>query len=83
METLSVRDYRNNLAATFDRADKGETILIRRKNQLYTLISVGNEDLIITPELQAKINEARAAYREGLCDSCATKEDLESFLDSL
>ena len=32
MEALSVSDYRNNLAASFDRADEGERVLIRRKN---------------------------------------------------
>ena len=34
MEALSVSDYRNNLAASFDRADEGERVLIRRKNSL-------------------------------------------------
>ena len=83
MEALSVRDYRNNIAASFDRADKGEQVLIRRKNQLYALISVGREDLMITPELQQRIDEVRKAYRDGRCESCSTKEELESFLDSL
>ena len=41
MEALSVSDYRNNLAASFDRADEGERVLIRRKNSLYALVSVG------------------------------------------
>lgn len=31
MEVLSVRDYRNNLSASFDRAAEGERVLIRRK----------------------------------------------------
>jgi len=83
METLSVRDYRNNLAASFDRADKGETVLIRRRNQIYTLTNIGKEDLMITPELQARIEEARKNYREGRYESCRTKEELESFLDSI
>ncbi len=33
MEALSVSDYRKNLAASFDRAEKGEQVLIRRKNE--------------------------------------------------
>lgn len=83
METLSVRDYRNNLAASFSRADRGETVLIRRKNQIYALVSVGREDLMITPELQARIAEVEAACKEGRCVSCQTKEELDNFLDSL
>lgn len=83
MEALSVRDYRNKLAASFDRADKGEYVFIRRKNQIYSLTSIGREDLMITPELQKHIDKARKAYQEGDCVSCRTKEELESFLDSL
>lgn len=83
METLSVRDYRNNLAASFDRADQGERVLIRRKNQIYALMSVGREDLTITPALHKRIEEAERACREGRCVSCSTNEELESFFNSL
>lgn len=83
MEALSVRDYRNNLAASFARADSGEPVLIRRKNQIYALVSVGREDLMITPQLKARIEEVEKACREGDCVSCGTKEELENYLDSL
>ena len=58
MEALSVREYRNNLAASFTKADNGEQVLIRRKNEIYALVKVGREDLMITPELQARIDKA-------------------------
>lgn len=83
MEALSVRDYRNNLAASFDRAAKGERVIIRRKNQIYALIRVGNEDLTITPALQKRIDEAEMACREGRCVSCSTEEELDAFFNSL
>lgn len=83
MEALSVRDYRNNLSASFDRADNGETILIRRKNQLYALVSVGREELMVTPELQSRIDEAEKACREGKCVTCKTKDEIVNYLDSL
>ncbi|MFS2699412.1 hypothetical protein AAH148_21475 [Phocaeicola vulgatus] len=38
MEALSVREYRNNLAASFTKADNGEQVLIRRKNEIYALV---------------------------------------------
>lgn len=41
METLSVSDYRNNLAASFNLADRGEKVLIRRKNEIYALVKIG------------------------------------------
>ncbi len=83
MEALSVRDYRNSLAASFTRADKGERVLIRRRNRIYALVSVGEEDLMISPTLEKRIEEARKAYRDGNYVSCKTKEELDSFLDSL
>ena len=39
--------------------------------------------MVITPELQKRIDEARQAYREGRCTSCRTKEELDSLLDFL
>ncbi|MDE6638744.1 MAG: type II toxin-antitoxin system Phd/YefM family antitoxin [Muribaculaceae bacterium] len=83
MEALSVSDYRNNLAAYFDQADKGEPVLIRRRNQLYTLTSVGREELVMTPALKKRIEKVEKACREGRCITCNSKEELNSFLDSL
>lgn len=83
MELLNVRDYRNNLAASFSRADKGEQVIIRRKNQLYALVNIGREDLIITPELQQRIDEARRAYISGNSVVCSNKKEIEDYLNSL
>lgn len=57
MEVLSVRDYRNNLAAYFDRAAEGERVLIRRKNSLYALVSIGKEDLSLSQQQQQRIDK--------------------------
>lgn len=83
MEALSVRDYRNNLAASFDRADGGEEVLIRRNNRLYALVSVGCEDIAVTPELRRRIDDARRAYASGQSTVCDSTEQLSDFLDSL
>ncbi|UVO67658.1 hypothetical protein NXX66_22200 (plasmid) [Parabacteroides distasonis] len=74
MEALSVREYRNNLAASFTKADNGEQVLIRRKNEIYALVKVGREDLMITPELQARIDKAR---------TLKSSEDIDAYFDSL
>ena len=58
MEALSVREYRNNLAASFTKADNGEQVLLQEKRDL-RFGKVGREDLMITPELQARIDKAR------------------------
>lgn len=57
MEALSVSDYRKRLAASFDRADVGEQVLIRRKNSLYALVCVGREDVSLSPRQQQQVDE--------------------------
>lgn len=63
MEVLSVRDYRNNLAASFDRADEGERVLIRRKNTIYALVSVGSEDITVSQARQQQIDGMTESIR--------------------
>ena len=62
METLSVSDFRSNLAESFNKVDKGENVLIRRRNEIYALIRINNDELTITPAPQAKIEKARKEY---------------------
>ena len=83
MEALSVREYRNNLAASFTKADNGEQVLIRRKNEIYALVKVGREDLMITPELQARIDKAREEIKPGKCVTLKSSEDIDAYFDSL
>ena len=83
MEALTVSDYRKNLSAAFDRASRGETVLIRRRNQIFTLTNVGQEDLEISPELQKKIEAARKEYREGKTLHFETSAEVQKWMDSL
>lgn len=83
MEALSVTDYRNNLAASFDKADKGERVLIRRRNNIYALISVGKEDLMVTPEMLQRIEKARQDYRDGKTLHFDNAESVHRWMDEL
>lgn len=83
MEALTVREFRSNLAASFDKVDAGERVLVLRNSKMYTLVPVENDDLLASPELLAKIEQARKEIREGNCVTCKTKEELEAFLKSL
>ena len=44
---------------------------------------VEDDDLTITPELQAKIDKARQEYKEGKTTTIRTHEELDAFLESL
>ncbi|MEO3652471.1 hypothetical protein ABG840_20755 [Phocaeicola vulgatus] len=58
-------------------------VLIRRKNEIYALVKVGREDLMITPELQARIDKAREEIKSGKCVTLKSSEDIDAYFDSL
>ena len=62
------------MAHSFDRADAGERVLIRRKRQLYTIVPV-KEESEITPALAKKIAKAKKEMREGKCVTLRPHED--------
>ncbi len=83
MYTLTVRDFRSNMASSFDKVDAGERVLIRRKRQTYALIPVNDDDLTITPELQARIEEARREHKEGRTLTFKTASEAQRWMDEL
>ncbi len=84
MEAVSISDFRKKISDSFNRAVNGN-VFIRRKNDYFILtkVDVKNKDLIITPELQKRIDEAHKNYKEGKFVACSTKEELHAFLESL
>lgn len=69
------REFRSQQAHVFDLADKGEKIIIRRnRKQAYTLVPIEDEDLTITPELQARIDKAREGIKAGNCVTLSSCE---------
>lgn len=84
MTTLTMSDFRSNMASSFDRVDAGEFVFINRGRQkTYAIIPVENDDLAITPELAAKIEKARQEFREGKGISLNSRDEMEKWFDSL
>ena len=85
MSILTVADFRNQLAKYFDLVLAGEKVFIRRKNKLFTIITVddGEVDVTMTPELEEKIEKARTEYREGKTISLVSHEDVDRYFDSM
>lgn len=83
MTQLTVRDFRSRMATSLDRVDAGEHLFIRRKNQLYAIVPIDDDDLTITPELASKIEKARQEYREGKTISLKTHEDIDRYFESM
>ncbi|RYY06899.1 MAG: hypothetical protein EOP43_04905 [Sphingobacteriaceae bacterium] len=42
---VNTKEFRENQKEFFDKADRGEKFLIKRKNQYYTLIAIAENDL--------------------------------------
>ena len=83
MSALTMRDFRSNLATSFDRVDGGESVYIRRNSKLYTLVSVEDDDLEITPALAAKIEKARQEHREGKTLRFESASAAQKWMDEL
>lgn len=83
MNTLTVRDFRNNMAATFERTDAGEDIFIRRGKKIYAIIPVKNEDLAISPSLQQKIDKARKEFENGEAITFKSASDAQKWMDEI
>ena len=71
------------MATSFDKVDAGEQVFIRRKNQLYTIVPVKEEELSITPELAAKIEKARQQFHDGKTISLSSHEDINRYFESM
>lgn len=84
MIQVTSREFRDKQATLFDLADKGEKVIIRRRGKAaYMLTPVYDSDIIITPELEKKIEEARKQYKNGETISCKNAEEAIKFLESL
>ena len=83
MTTLTIRDFRSNLAASLDRVDKGEQIMVRRGKKIYTIVVVEDGELAITPQLAAKIDKARQDYREGATLEFENASAAQQWMDEL
>lgn len=72
MLIISSREFRDKQAEYFDRADKGEQIIVQRgKNKAYTLTPITENDILINKEyiLQADEDLAKAMSFEEFRES--------------
>lgn len=83
MTTLSVRDFRSRLAASLNLVDQGEQVFLRRHNKLYTIVMIEDNDLEITPQLEAKIAKARQEHLEGKTLGFDNAGEAQQWMDAL
>ena len=86
MKILEVtsRDFRDKQRAYFELADKGQKVIIRRgKKRAYMLTPITPDDVLISPEMEIKIEQAMQDLKDGKTTVVKTKQELNDFLESL
>ena len=82
MTTVSIRDFRSKMADIFNRVDNNEKVVIRRRNKLYSIVEIKEEN-IITPELQLSIDKARKELAEGKTMHFESAAEAQKWMESL
>jgi len=81
---VTSREFRDNQAALFGLADKGEKVIIRRrKKPSYILTAVSDEDFFLSPEAEARLELSREQYKMGEVTVCKTAEEAIRHLEML
>ena len=80
MRQISVRDFRSNMASSLDMVTAGEQVYIRRKNQLFAIIQIKEEDLKVTPNMEtlAAIEEAKKGLFAGTVNTSSVDAMIKS-----
>lgn len=81
---ITSREFREKQASMFALADAGTQVVIRRRGKLsYMLTPVYEEDFVLSPEVEERLEEGRRQYKAGNVTTFKTKEELNKFLDTL
>ncbi len=82
MTVVTARDFRANQSKYIAMAHRGEEVVLSsaRAGRVRLVPQYDNE---ITPELQAKIDAARKAFREGKCSTLRSEEEIRNWFRSL
>lgn len=82
MTVITARDFRANQTKYIGMAFNGEDVVLSTRAGRVKL-TPQYDDNVITPELQAKIDQARKEWREGKAVSCKTPEESIAYFRSL
>ncbi len=82
MVQVTSREFRTKQAVLLDIADSGEKVIIRRKgNRTYLVMPMREDDMILSPELERSIEEAREEYRRGETVSFKSADEAVKYLE--
>lgn len=81
MLVISSREFRQNQKIYFERADKGEQIIVQRgKDKAYALTPVSESDIYFNAEMVERIKESMKQAEEGKVKRISTSEEISDLL---
>ena len=81
MLVISSREFRQNQRIYFERADKGEQIIVQRgKDKAYTLTPVNDNDVYFNAEMVERIKQSIKQVEEGKVKKVSTTEEISNLL---
>ncbi len=81
MLIISSREFRQNQRIYFERADKGEQIIVQRgKDKAYTLTPVTDNDVYFNAEMVERIKQSIKQVEEGKVKKITTSEEISNLL---
>lgn len=81
MLVISSREFRQNQKMYFERADKGEQIIVQRgKDKAYALTPIGEEDLYFNAEMVDRIKESIKQVESGKTKKITTSQEVNDLL---
>jgi PHD/YefM family antitoxin component YafN of YafNO toxin-antitoxin module len=81
MLVISSREFRQNQRVYFDRADKGEQIIVQRgKDKAYVLSPVSEDDVYFNTEMLSRIKESMQQVKEGKTKRVKTDKEISELL---
>ncbi len=81
MLVISSREFRQNQKMYFERADKGEQIIVQRgKDRAYALTPVEEEDMYFNSEMVELIKESLKQVESGKTKKISTSQEINDLL---
>jgi len=81
MLIISSREFRQNQRKYFEKADKGEQIIVQRgKDKAYALTPVSDDDVYFNAEMVEKIKQSIEQARQGKVKKVASSREISDLL---
>ncbi|MEF8810693.1 MAG: prevent-host-death protein [Bacteroidales bacterium] len=81
MLIISSREFRQNQRKYFEKADKGEQIIVQRgKDKAYALTPVSEDDIYFSAEMVEKIKQSIEQVKQGKVKKITSPQEISDLL---